>query len=234
VVSGQEFIRPYKNMRGVWLMEKLVIAFAKKVVAAMELGDMDNAPHMRFPLLALAHMTNVSLPGQVRFGDALRLAAPALAFASAPPLHNPVITHSLSHTHTRTHPTHPPPQEPPIDQASEDLRLWDPTLCDKSGAPINADTRRRMFMAEKWRKNRSFSTEHVWTFYIWQQVIDVAGYYLDLVLQEYDMIQHLDGQPLQSMVRDKASGKYLFNFLYWNKRQMEAKALEAAAAGQKK
>jgi hypothetical protein len=29
------------------------------------------------------------------------------------------------------------------------------------------------------------------------QVIDVSGYFLDLMVQQYDMIQHLDGQPLQ-------------------------------------
>jgi hypothetical protein len=76
-------------------------------------------------------------------------------------------------------------------------------------------------MSDKHRRGRAFSTDHVWTFYIWQQVIDVAGYYLDLVVQQYDIIQHLDGQPMQSMVKDKASGQYLFNMLYWNRRQME-------------
>jgi hypothetical protein len=75
-------------------------------------------------------------------------------------------------------------------------------------------------MADKARRGRTYSTEHVWTFYIWQQVIDVGGYYLDLLVQQYDMIQHLDGQPLQSMLKDKASGKYLFNMLYWNKKQI--------------
>lgn len=59
----------------------------------------------------------------------------------------------------------------------------------------------------------------------------MAGYYLDLLVQQYDIIQHLDGQPLQSMVKDKASGKYLFNMVYWNQRQIEeterVRALEA-------
>jgi hypothetical protein len=42
-----------------------VLAFAKRVVAAMELGDMAKEPYMIFPLLPLAHLINVSLPGQV-------------------------------------------------------------------------------------------------------------------------------------------------------------------------
>lgn len=33
-----------------------------------------------------------------------------------------------------------------------------------------ADTRRRHFMGDRHRRGRTFSTEHVWTFYIWQQV----------------------------------------------------------------
>jgi hypothetical protein len=64
------------------------------------------------------------------------------------------------------------------------------------------------------------------------QVIDVAGYYLDLIVQQYDSIQHLDGQPLQSMIKDKASGQYLFNFLYWNKKLIEeTERLRALGAG---
>lgn len=39
-----------------------------------------------------------------------------------------------------------------------------------------------------------------------KQVIDAPGAFLDLVVQHYDVVQHLDGQPLQSMVKDKASG----------------------------
>jgi hypothetical protein len=56
-----------------------------------------------------------------------------------------------------------------------------------------------MFMADKWRKGRRFSTEHVWTFHIWQQVIDVAGLYLDLVVQQYDMVQ-VGGTTLCSLL----------------------------------
>jgi hypothetical protein len=101
-----------------------------------------------------------------------------------------------------------------------------------------SDTRRRRFMRDCHRRGRTYTTEHVWTFVIWQQVIDVAGYYLDLIVQKYDMIQHLDGQPLQSMVKDKASGKYLFHLVYWNtklieetRRMREAEEAAAAARG---
>ncbi|KAI8468383.1 MAG: hypothetical protein J3K34DRAFT_523009 [Monoraphidium minutum] len=189
LVTGMEYDRPYKNLRGCWLMEKVVLAFAKRVVSAMETGDMATEPFITFHLLPLAHIVNVSLPGQ----------------------------------------------EPPIESAPEDLRLWDPSLSTRTGEPMGSEARRRHFMMERNRRGRTYSTEHVWTFCIWQQVIDYAGYYLDLLVQDYDCVQHMDGQPLQAMMKDKASGKYLFNFLYWNKKLVEdtlrVKAAEAAAAG---
>jgi hypothetical protein len=42
-----------------------------------------------------------------------------------------------------------------------------------------------------------FSTEHVWTFHLWQEYIDYASYMLSLGYSSYDLTQHLDGQPLQ-------------------------------------
>lgn len=53
--------------------------------------------------------------------------------------------------------------------AQEDCRLWDPALADRTGAPLSADARRRHFMADRNRKGRVFTTDHVWTFHIWQQ-----------------------------------------------------------------
>jgi hypothetical protein len=41
-----------------------VLAFAKRVVSAMETGDMAVAPYITFPLLPLAHIVNVSRPGE--------------------------------------------------------------------------------------------------------------------------------------------------------------------------
>jgi hypothetical protein len=44
----------------------VVLAFAKRVVSAMETGDMASEPFITFHLLPLAHVVNVSLPGEVR------------------------------------------------------------------------------------------------------------------------------------------------------------------------
>ena len=86
-------------------------------------------PYILFPLIALAHVVNVSKPGE----------------------------------------------EPPVDLAAEDLRLWDPALTDRSGGPMGADARRRHFMADRNRRGRTFTTDHVWTFHIWQQVRAYGG-----------------------------------------------------------
>jgi hypothetical protein len=47
---------------------QIVLAFAKRVVSAMETGDMAKEPYITFPLLPLAHIVNVSMPGEVRRG----------------------------------------------------------------------------------------------------------------------------------------------------------------------
>lgn len=39
-----------------------------------------------------------------------------------------------------------------------------------TGGPMAADARRKFFMNEKNLAGRAFDTDHVWTFYIWQQV----------------------------------------------------------------
>jgi hypothetical protein len=132
-VTGQEFARPYQNLKGCWLMEKVggdgggagqarfpgpdcqaraekgawceagaaaagqpvirqgkaqacaaplplppqvVLAFAKRVVSAMEVGDMAKQPYMVFPLLPLAHVVNVSMPGEVRAAEGLHFQGP--------------------------------------------------------------------------------------------------------------------------------------------------------------
>lgn len=45
-----------------------------------------------------------------------------------------------------------------------------PCLVQMAGNPLNADARRRLFMGDRARRGRAFTPEHVWTFYIWQQV----------------------------------------------------------------
>jgi hypothetical protein len=44
---------------------QVVNPFTRRVITAMETGDMSVQPYIFFPLLPLAHIVNVSLPGQV-------------------------------------------------------------------------------------------------------------------------------------------------------------------------
>jgi hypothetical protein len=51
---------------------QVILAFAKRVVTCLELGDVAKNPYMVFPLMALAHRVNVAHPGQVGGGGGAR------------------------------------------------------------------------------------------------------------------------------------------------------------------
>jgi len=53
-------------------------------------------------------------------------------------------------------------------------------------------------------RNRLFTEDHVWTFTIYQSQVDLASYSLDVGLR-FDLTNHLDGQPLQFMMKDRSA-----------------------------
>lgn len=52
------------------------------------------------------------------------------------------------------------------------------------------------------RKEKVFDTEHVWTFHIHQHIVDMSTFTLH-VLRRFDITHYLNGQPLQSMIKDR-------------------------------
>ena len=56
--------------------------------------------------------------------------------------------------------------------------------------------------AAKHRAGRRFSTEHVWTFQLYQHFVDMGKYELNMIYK-FDLTRNLDGQPLQFMVKDR-------------------------------
>lgn len=65
-----------------------------------------------------------------------------------------------------------------------------------TGDGLTVASRRRYFQAAG-NRHIPFSTAYVWTFHLWQEYIDYASYMLNLGYSSYDLVQHLDGQPLQ-------------------------------------
>ncbi|KAF6256540.1 hypothetical protein COO60DRAFT_1640616 [Scenedesmus sp. NREL 46B-D3] len=95
---------------------------------------------------------------------------------------------------------------PQLMEAKEDVSL----------ITAERDARRKHFQSAAHRTAASFTTEHVWTFHLWQEYLDFASYLLNLSYSSYDLTQHLDGQPLQVMVKDVSCAAHLVNLHVWH------------------
>ncbi|KXZ48705.1 hypothetical protein GPECTOR_26g608 [Gonium pectorale] len=126
-----------------------------------------------------------------------------------------------------------PGTQPPAMACPEDVRLFCPQLTarrataggggDASGAasasqPASSEARRRYFTSPRNRAGLVYDTRRVWTFHFWQQFVDLSTYKLDFSGLSYDLVRHLDGQPLQIMAKDESSGRYLYNVSVWHER----------------
>ena len=56
----------------------------------------------------------------------------------------------------------------------------------------------------------------VYTFHLFQHMVDLSTYELDLALSRFDLTRYLDGQPLQFMMRMRSSGASIFAFEIWH------------------
>ena len=70
-----------------------------------------------------------------------------------------------------------------------------------AGVPLSASRRQKHFWSPE-NRNRTYTTEHIWTFCIYQSQVNMSTYQLDVGLK-FDLCRHLDGQPMQFMLRDR-------------------------------
>lgn len=78
-----------------------------------------------------------------------------------------------------------------------------PAPAAAAGAPLPADRRRKWCDVAKNLEGRTFDTEHVWTFHIWQHLIDFSSYRLSVGgFLGLDLTAALNGQPLQLTCKD--------------------------------
>jgi Protein of unknown function (DUF1769) len=69
-----------------------------------------------------------------------------------------------------------------------------PCASGSAGKPWGSNQRRKFFAASKNLRGRSFGTELVWTFHIWQQFISMSDYKLQLPLGlTFKLARHLVG-----------------------------------------
>ncbi|WIA11789.1 hypothetical protein OEZ85_011882 [Tetradesmus obliquus] len=124
-----------------------------------------------------------------------------------------------------------PGSEPSLTEATEDMRLFAPELADKTGAPLSPEKRRKWCDVPKHLAGKQFSTEHVYTFHIWQHLIDFSTYKLSVGgFVNLDLTHALNCQPLQLTCKDTHADEYMFSMLVWHERLLYADDTSAAAA----
>ena len=61
-------------------------------------------------------------------------------------------------------------------------------------------------------QNTYYEPHHVYTFHIRQHIVDVVNFKLMLPILKYDLVHHLNGQPLRFMAVHEPSGQHYWNF----------------------
>jgi hypothetical protein len=64
-------------------------------------------------------------------------------------------------------------------------------------------------LCDRNRAGLSFDTENLYTFHFWQHLLDLSAYELDMGVAQFDISSHLNGQPLQLMVKQQSTGTLL-------------------------
>eukprot|EP00877_Chromochloris_zofingiensis_P008387 jgi/Chrzof1/3801/Cz13g09100.t1 len=108
-------------------------------------------------------------------------------------------------------------EQPDMWAATEDMRLFSAELADKNGAPLSADKRRQWCDIPKNLAGRLLDTEYIWTFHIWQHLIDFSTYKLSVGgFVNLDLTHALNCQPLQLTCKDTKANEYCFSMLVWH------------------
>lgn len=67
----------------------------------------------------------------------------------------------------------------------------------------------------------------IYTFHIFQHMVDLSTYELDLSVSRFDLTRYLDGQPLQFMMRTRGSGASIYAFELWHEQLLSGGSLAA-------
>lgn len=99
------------------------------------------------------------------------------------------------------------------------------------GDPLPADKRRKWCDIPKNLAGKQFVPDHVYTFHIWQHLIDFSTYSLSVGgFVNLDLTHALNCQPLQLTCKDTHSNEYMFSMLVWHERLLYGSDTSAAAA----
>mmetsp|Transcript_10687 Transcript_10687/g.19354 ORF Transcript_10687/g.19354 Transcript_10687/m.19354 type:complete len:278 (-) Transcript_10687:138-971(-) len=105
----------------------------------------------------------------------------------------------------------------------EDCSAWGEEFVDAgTGTPLGPDARRKNYACSPHARSATFDTTHYHTFHFFQNIIDLSKLEINLGWGlTFDLKRHLNGQPLQLMAKNKATGQHLWNFEYWHRGLLE-------------
>jgi len=107
-------------------------------------------------------------------------------------------------------------EELPLSEVVEDMTLVHDRFSDDNGYPISAICRRRIMNQPSLISDLRTDTDHIWTFRFWQHVLDLSTFQLNMTIKRFNLLYHLDGQPLAIMARH-LDGRFLWNFEIWHR-----------------
>ena len=53
---------------------------------------------------------------------------------------------------------------------------------------------------------------HIWTFHMHQHIVDLSTFNMQ-ILKQFDITHYLNGQPLQSMIKDRWAALYIMTLV---------------------
>lgn len=117
-------------------------------------------------------------------------------------------------------------------QSHVEHRLFRRCCCPCTpGDPLPSDRRRKWCDTPKNLVGKQFSPDYVYTFHIWQHLIDFSTYSLSVGgFVNLDLTHALNCQPLQLTCKDTHSEEYMFSMLVWHERLLYGSDTSAAAA----
>ena len=74
--------------------------------------------------------------------------------------------------------------------------------CGLTGVPAAGGEHSWEFKKSPLNKEKVFDMGHIWTFHMHQHIVDLSTFNMQ-ILKQFDITHYLNGQPLQSMIKDR-------------------------------
>ena len=209
-MSGFQLVNFAKRVFLTCLLIGLLMQIARSISPSMSIGPLSK-PYLLVPAIAAAQVVNVSQPGQEP--DPSQMVSEDLALYDKELMTckgnfpSSSLCWFLIGKLDNNLPFHRLMGGCAARLDSSDLHvglpLWIKSLNVQTGSPLPWRKRQRLFWDPKQRRERQYTLDHVWTFVMYQSQVNMSTYGLDVALK-YDLSRHLDGQPLQFMMKDRS------------------------------